>query len=717
MTERGDSLLPEPKLPERIKRLNELANNLWWSWHQPARDLFRSLDYTLWRTSGHNPVKQLGDISQDKLQAAAIDQEFLNLYDSVMSVFDAAVNGQESWFNSEYPDHAGELIAFFSAEFAIHNSLPIYAGGLGILAGDICKEASDLGVPIVGVGFMYPQGYFRQKISVEGWQEENYRHLNFDEAPVNPVLTAQGQVMLTEVELENRPVFTRLWQVRVGRVNIYLLDTNVEENPPLDRQLSARLYTADREQRIQQEIILGIGGVRALRALGIRPKLWHANEGHTAFMMLERVREDVANGSTFDEAVKKVQASTIFTTHTPVPAGHDIFPVSLIEKYFREYSPALGADFGAFLKLGQQYGASDQSFNMTALGLKMAEHRNSVSKLHEEVTRRMWHGLWPEANIEEVPITHITNGIHVLSWVAPEMSNLYEKHLGRDISRRYDDTSLYEKVLEIPDEEIWRVREALRSKLVGAMQERVQKCWAEGDCTAQQIVALGALISPDVLTVGFVRRFAEYKRPGLIFQDIERLKRLVTNPWHPVQIIFAGKSHPADFASKFLLHNVYMMATAREFHGRISFVEDYDMHMARFLVQGVDVWLNTPRRLQEACGTSGMKAVTNGALHLSVRDGWWHEAYNGTNGWAVGDGPENFNPAEEDNTDAGSLYQLLEQQVVPLFYDRDRSGTPHGWVRMIKESIGSIVPFFSSRRMLKEYVRRMYLPSQGSSTT
>ncbi|MBI2852202.1 MAG: alpha-glucan family phosphorylase [Chloroflexi bacterium] len=701
--------LPEPKLPERIGRLYELANNLWWSWNPQARDLFRALDYPLWSTTSHNPVRQIHGMSREKLEAAAGDQSFLSLYDTVIACFDADLKGETTWFDINHPERANELIAYFSAEFAFHNSLPIYAGGLGVLAGDLCKEASDLGVPLVGVGFMYPQGYFQQKISDEGWQEENYRQLNFEEAPVNLILTPEGHPLKILVEMENRNILTHIWLVRIGRVNIYLLDTNVEENAPLDRQLSARLYTADREQRIQQEIVLGIGGVRALRALGIQPTLWHANEGHTTFMTLERVRELVAAGISFAEAADRVQQKTVFTTHTPVPAGSDIFPVPMIEKYFQNFWQELGTDRDTFLKLGQQYGSGDQSFNMTVLGMKTASHRNAVSQLHKRVTQRIWHGLWPESQAEEVPVSNVTNGIHALTWVAAEMSRLYEKYLGKDIGQKYDDPDKWKPLFDIPDEEIWKARQQLRTRLIGAMQERVQKCWADGKCTAQQVVGLGALIKPDTLTIGFVRRFTEYKRPSLIFQDIERLKRIINNPWQPVQIVFAGKSHPADFTSKFLLHQVYTVAIDRGFQGRIAFVEDYDMHIARYLVQGVDVWLNTPRRLQEACGTSGMKAAINGVLHLSVPDGWWYEAFNGKNGWVIGESADSFNPSTEDETDAKALYDLLEKEVVPLFYKQDRSGIPHGWIGMMKESIASILPFFNSRRMVKEYVDGMYL--------
>jgi glycogen phosphorylase len=708
------SMLSGLRIPERIGRLEELANNLWWSWHLQARDLFRALDYPLWRLSGHNPVKQLREISLDKLAAAATDPTFLNLYDSVMSAFDAEMSDKDSWFSTKYPNALDGPVAYFSMEFAIHNSLPIYAGGLGVLAGDTCKEASDLGLPLVGVGFMYPQGYFHQHIATEGWQEEVYSQLNFDEAPINPINPVHRSKWcgpLIQLRLGDRPLYIGVWQVRLGQGNIYLLCCDVEGNAPQDQQLCARLYAADQEERIQQEIVLGIGGVRVLRALGIKPSVWHANEGHCAFVMLERVSEEVEKGATFAEALSKVRASTVFTTHTPVPAGTDIFPVTLIEKYFHSYWESLGINRETFLELGRQDGTSDQAFNMTVLGLKMAEHRNAVSQIHGKIARRMWHGLWPEVKEDDVPISHITNGIHLPTWVAREMRYLYEKHLGQDVSKRYDDTSLRELMLNIPDEELWAVHQSLKRKLIGAMIERARQCSTERECKAMQVLAMGSLLDQDVLTIGFVRRFTAYKRPELIFHDVERLKHIITDRWHPVQIIFAGKSHPADLPSKQLLHDVYVLATDREFQGRIAFVEDYDIHMAHYLVQGVDVWLNAPRRLYEASGTSGMKAAVNGVPHLSVRDGWWYEGYNGTNGWAIGDEVEKYDRTEEDKSDAAALYRLLEEEIVPLYYQRDRNGVPHGWVHMVREAIDSIAPRFCTRRMLKEYIEQMYIPA------
>jgi starch phosphorylase len=701
-------------LPKRIGRLDELAHNLWWSWHQQARDLFRALDYPMWRITGHNPVKQLRDLNPDKLKAAANDPAFLSLYDSVLAAFDAEMSDQSKWFNTNYPNLLSGPVAYFSMEFAIHNSLPIYAGGLGILAGDICKEASDLGLPVVGVGFMYPQGYFHQRISPEGWQEEIYGQLDFSETPITPVSPPGGRGPLVKIQLNDRSVHIGAWRIEVGRTTVYLLDTNVEENALQDRQLSARLYIADRELRIQQEMVLGIGGVRVLRALGIKPALWHANEGHTAFMMLERIREEVEKGATFDKALQKVRATTAFTTHTQVPAGHDIFSTELVDRSFQNYWGSLGIDRDKFLGLGRQDGDGGQAFNMTALALNMSAQCNAVSQLHGNVARRMWHVLWPELKEDEVPIIQVTNGIHVPTWVAPEMSRLYEKYLGEDWLEKHDDPKLWERVLDIPDEELWAARELLKRKLKGAMLDWAEQRWTEAEVMPQQVLAMGALLHPELLTIGFVRRFAEYKRPALIFRDLERLKRLIKNRWRPIQIIFAGKCHPADFPSKYLLHQVYCLATDRDFQGRIAFVEDYDIHMARYLVQGVDVWLNNPRRLNEACGTSGMKASLNGVPHLSVRDGWWYEGYNVENGWAIGDGPVSRNAEEEDRADAEALYRLLEEKIVPLYYERDRSGVPHGWVGVIKEAIRTLVPRFCARRMLKEYTDQLYLPAAKS---
>jgi starch phosphorylase len=705
-------------LPERIGRLGELSNNLWWSWHPQGRALFRMLDYPLWKLSGHNPVQQLYEISPEKLQSAVADSDFLSLYDTAITAFDEEMTDDHSWYALKYPAFRQNPIAYISMEFALHNSLPIYAGGLGVLAGDLCKEASDLGIPIVAVGFMYPQGYFQQRISAEGWQEEKYSQLDFSIAPVTAISSGDGRQCLVEVQIKDRILHIGAWLVRLGRVDLYLLDTDIEDNIPEDRELSRRLYTADREHRLQQEILLGIGGVRVLRALGIEPSIWHANEGHTAFMMLERIREEVARGVKFDDALAAVQKTSIFTTHTPVPAGHDIFSTELIEQYFQNFWPSLGIDRETFLDLGRHAGSGETSFNMTILSLKTSEHRNAVSLLHGKVTRRMWCNLWLNCSEDNAPIKYITNGINVPTWIALEARRLYDKYLGADWVNRHDDVELWKHIEDIPDEELWRVRVLLKRKLFHFIIERAQERWAKEAATPQQILAMGSLLDHDALTIGFVRRFAEYKRPDLLFKDVQRLEKIINDPLRPVQIIFAGKSHPADTASKKLLQNVHTMARDRAFQGRIAFLEDYDMRLARYLAQGVDVWLNTPRRLQEASGTSGMKAALNGVLHLSVLDGWWFEAYNGENGWSIGDASPKASKEEEDKSDVESLYAILENQLVPLYYQRERNGVPREWLAMVKRSIRSIVPVFNSRRMLKEYCEKMYLPAiQGMTAS
>jgi starch phosphorylase len=702
------------KLPRRIGRLHEIAGNLWWSWHEDARQAFRSLDYELWRATGHNPVKQLALMSPDKLEAASKDPSFLELYDSVTQQLDADMSGEKTWFFRSFPDRLQDQIAYFSAEFAIHNSLPIYAGGLGVLAGDICKEASDLGLPMLAVGYMYPQGYFHQRVSVEGWQQEVYTQLSFEEAPISRCAWPLGCGPLVAVEIGDKTVYVSVWLVKVGRVNLYLLDTNVEENGPAERTLSARLYTADPEERLRQLIVLGAGGVRALRLLGMNPSVWHANEDHTGFMMLERLREEIENGQPLTAAIDTVRAGTIFTTHTPVLAGHNSFSIGLLDRYYHHFWESLGIDREAFLALGRYPGLEPGRFSMTALAFRLSSQANGVSRLHGMVARRMWHNLWPEAREDDVPIKHVTNGVHLPTWQAPEITGLCYKYLGAEYFERHDSPSFCDCIKDIPDESFWEVRQLLKTRLIRLIQDRAQRRWVEDSVPPQQVPAMGTLLDPYALTIAFSRRFAEYKRPYLILFYLERLKKLITNQLRPVQVVFAGKPHPADLPAKHLLHQVYQVAMDRGFQGRIAFLEDYDMHLSRDLVRGVDVWLNNPRRLQEASGTSGMKAAVNGVINLSVRDGWWDEAYNGDNGWAIG-GLKEETPSDEDRADADALYALLENVIVPLFYDRDRAGVPHGWVRLAKESVRTVSPVFSARRMVKEYAEKMYLPAAAAN--
>lgn len=697
-------------LPKRIARLADLAGNLWWTWQPEAQRLFQRLDPVRWEEVRHNPVALLRQAERARLNAAAQSPAYLELYDRVLAEFDRAMAG-ETWFARTYPEHAGLSIAYFSTEFGIHEAFPVYAGGLGVLAGDHLKEASDLGVPLVGVGLLYQNGYFTQRITEDGWQEALYERLDLENLPLVPVAGPDGRPLQVTVEIAGRPVRARIWRLSVGRVPLYLLDTDLPENAPTDRELSARLYDGDPERRIAQEMILGIGGVRALRAIGIHPAVWHLNEGHSAFSILERLREHRSEGLSFEEAAARVRATTVFTTHTPVPAGHDRFSLSLVERVFAGYWEQLGLSFKEFCELARQDEPWGPTFNMTVLALRFADHRNAVSELHGQVTRRMWAHLWPDRPVESVPIRHVTNGVHVGTWLARRMRLLYQRYLGPDWLEHLDDPTVWERVLEIPDEELWTVRRHLKRKLIAFMRERARRRWQRNHVPPIQIVASGVVLDPYALTIGFARRFALYKRAYLLFRDPDRLRRLVNDPYRPVQIILAGKAHPADEPAKRLIQEIYRLIKDPSFGGRIAFIEDYDMEVARHLVQGVDVWLNTPRRPLEASGTSGQKAALNGVLNLSVLDGWWREGYNGANGWAIGEDREYEDPQAQDEADAASLYELLEKAVVPLYYDVEADGIPHRWLRMVKESIRSLAPFFNTRRMLKEYLQEMYRPA------
>ncbi|MDP1568791.1 MAG: alpha-glucan family phosphorylase [Vicinamibacterales bacterium] len=698
-------------IPARLHRLPELALDLWWSWHQDARQLFRALDYPLWRAVAHNAVRLLQAIDPQKLVAAAENPELLARYDRAVAGLDSARTSKGTWWASQSDDINGRAIAYFSAEFALHQSLPIYAGGLGVLAGDHCKEASDLGVPLIGIGFMYPQGYFHQRVSNDGWQEEQYERINWAAAPIRAAITPDGKPCITAVPLGDRTVLVAVWRVNLGRVKLLLLDTDLEENQPWDRDLSARLYGGDRETRIQQEVILGIGGVRVLRAMGITPAVWHLNEGHAAFVALQRIREGLEKGATFDAALEEVRATTVFTTHTPVPAGHDAFPFHLVEKHLAGCWGDLGESRARFLALGEHDSGSGPLFNMTALAMRSASRINAVSQLHGEVTREMWRSMWPDRPVAEIPVGAITNGVHVPTWLSSETTTLLDRYLGADWLEHHDEQALCDRLGEIPDEELWAMRQALRSYLFGFIRERSRQRWTAERVSPNRVVAGGAMLDPEALTIGYARRFAAYKRPELIFTDVERLARILNGANRPVQIVFAGKAHPADDPAKHHLQRVFKRALDPLFAGRIAFIDDYDLHLAHYLVQGCDVWLNNPRKPLEASGTSGMKAAINGVPHLSIGDGWWAEGYNGTNGWLI---ESQTNPDDHDATDAAdadALYRLLEDVVVPAFYDRDARGVPTRWMQVVREAMRSNLPRFSSRRMLKDYIQQMYLPA------
>ena len=645
------------------------------------------------------------------LQRAANDPIWLKRYDEALAKLDDARAARNTWFGQAHPELNGQTVAYFSAEFALHQSLPIYAGGLGVLAGDHCKEASDLGVPLIGIGFMYPQGYFHQRITGDGWQQEGYEKLNWADVAIEPATTADGQPCITAVPLGDRTVLVAVWRVRLGRVKLYLLDTDLEENAAWDRSLSARLYGGDRETRVQQEIILGIGGVRALRALGWSPSVWHLNEGHAAFVVLQRIREFVDQGSSFESALEEVRRTTVFTTHTPVPAGHDAFNFQLVEKHLAGAWGSLGPLRSRFLALGEHDSGGGPQFNMTALALRASASINGVSQLHGEVTREMWSSIWPDNAKAELPIKFITNGVHVPTWVSHDMGQLFSRYFGEDWIDRHDDPALWDRILSVPDEDLWRTRLLLRNYMFSFIRQRARALWTQDRLSASRVQAAGTLLDSDALTIGFARRFTGYKRPDLIFRDPERLARILTTPGRPVQIVFAGKSHPADDTGKHRLQGVYRHALDPAFGGRIAFVEDYDLHVAHFLVQGCDIWLNNPRKPLEASGTSGMKASINGVPHMSIGDGWWAEGYNGRNGWAIDGGNTSGDEGAVDAADADALYRLLEDQVVPAFYDRGPDLVPHRWLQIVKEAIRTVAPQFSARRMVKEYVERMYLPA------
>lgn len=700
-------------LPERISRLNDVAYNLWWTWSNPARVLFKELHPVLWDVVEHNPVLFLHRIDQGRLKRAAQDSRFLQRYDRVVKAFDRMLDEEDvsTWIGRHHPDLVGKTVAYFSAEFGLHRALPIYSGGLGVLAGDHTKEASDMGIPLVGVSLLYRQGYLRQRIDHFGWQHDVPANLDPHAEPTTQVVNDDGSPVLIAVDLQDGsgPLRLAVWRVQVGRVSIYLLDSDVDGNPEWTRQLSSRLYGGDTEHRLRQEIVLGIGGVRLLRALGIEPTYWHANEGHAALHMVERLRELVADGVALDEAVDTVRRHTVFTTHTPVPAGHDVFPGDMIGRYFSNYWGELGLDRDGFLKLGQIKG--EPGFNFTALSMRLAAHINGVSEKHGEVSREMWAHIWPGIEEQDVPIRSITNGVHMRTWISSIVRPLYDQYLPPNWRDQQENPLVWETVQNIPDDAFWAVHRQAKQALIDEMDERARRRYAEGTFDAWQVLSSGAFQNANVLTIGFARRFATYKRATLIFRDMDRLARILTDPDNPVQLIFAGKAHPADEGGKRFIQEIYTKARDPRFAGRIAFAEDYEMGLASLLVAGVDVWLNNPHYPLEASGTSGMKAAANGALNCSILDGWWMEGFESdeSNGWGIAS--TDLEGDAQDEAEANAIYDTLEQKVVPLYYRRDADGLPRDWIERSKKSISTVSPKFSTRRMLIDYVTELYAPA------
>ena len=701
-----------PCLPDRLQPLHTIAYNLSWCWNADAVALFHRIDPDLFETVDHSPVRLLSSTDQASFDALAQDDGFLAHMDRVAEALNHYLNAK-TWFQENYKKDQDIRIAYFSAEFGIHESVPVYSGGLGVLAGDHLKSASDLGLPLSGVSLMYREGYFRQYLNVDGWQQERYPENDFFSLPLIAELDDKGQPILVPAPLPGRDVLLRIWRIQVGRVPLYLLDANIPQNHPEDRNITAQLYGGDQNTRIQQEIILGIGGLRALRALGKEPNVCHMNEGHAAFVGWERVRilmeEKKLDFATAAEAVK---AGTCFTTHTPVPAGNDAFPPAMIDQYLGGYISQLGLNHSQFFALGRQHPENDsEPFGMTVLAIKLSNTSNGVSKLHGEVSRKMWQGIWPTLPTAEVPIGSITNGVHTQSWLAPELAQLFDRYLGIQWEEKPTDFAIWKRVEQIPDEELWRIHVRRRERLISFARGRLRTQLQRRGAPPSDVKAAGEILNPDALTVGFARRFATYKRGDMIFRDVERLAKLVNDTARPVQFIFAGKAHPKDNGGKELIARVVQMAKRPEYRNRVVFLEDYDMNVARYLVQGVDVWLNNPRRPLEASGTSGMKAAANGALNLSILDGWWCEGYDGDNGWAIGAGEEYTDLHLQDEVESRALYELLERDIAPLFYQRGNDSLPRGWIRRMKRDILTLIPAFNTNRMVAEYLVKCYLPS------
>jgi starch phosphorylase len=709
-----------PNLPERLTPLARIVHNLWWCWNPDAIDLFRRLDNDLWQRTNHNPAEMLGLVTPEQYRTLLQDDVFLSHLDRVYADLEQ-YRSYSTWFDRVHGAAAkGGRIGYFSLEFGVHECLQIYSGGLGILAGDHLKSASDLGVPLIGVGLLYRRGYFHQYLNHDGWQQERNPEVDYFNLPIVREKRAGGEPAVVTVEYPEGPAQAAIWRVQVGRVPLFLLDTNLETNRPEHREITGQLYGGDNDLRIRQEILLGIGGIRALDALGLTPAACHMNEGHSAFLAIERIRNFMRSyGLNFEEARVAVAATNVFTTHTPVPAGNDVFSLERMRNYFTQYCDELGISIDDFIALGQEGGKlnENEGFCMTVLALHTAAHRNGVSALHGSVSRKMWQGVWPGVPQHELPITHVTNGIHTQSWLSDEMARLYNRYLGPRWLEDPVDQRIWERVVQIPDSELWRSHERLRARLVAYSRRRLREQLEQRGAHRSIIRQADEVLDPEVLTIGFSRRFAAYKRATLIFQDPDRLARIMNEPERPLQLIFAGKAHPRDTLGKELIRKVVHFAKQERFRRRLVFVEDYDISAARYLVQGCDVWLNNPRRPLEASGTSGMKVVPNGGLNLSILDGWWCEGYRGNNGWAIGGSEDDGDHTHQDEVEGLALYDLLEKEVVPIFYRRGTDNLPRDWIAMMKASIRSGCPVFNTNRMLEEYSERFYLPSLTHAET
>lgn len=700
-------------------RLEGLSSNLWWSWDPDGVNMFRDLDPALWSKLHHNPIALLQEIPFNRLEERAGQIVLHSRLNHVYRRYQEYLKSEQTWGST----HCGVLrarpVAYFSAEFGLHESVPIYSGGLGILAGDHIKSASDLAVPLIGIGLLYQEGYFRQQIDLAGWQQEHYLRANVEQLPIAPALDREGKPVQIEIETRSGKIYARVWKAAVGRCTLLLLDSDVEGNAAEDRELTARLYGGDNRVRIRQELVLGIGGVRALRALGISPGVLHLNEGHSAFAGLEHMRHRMhEEGISFDEAGRRVSRQTVFTTHTPVPAGHDRFSRDLIEEHLGPLRDALGINSEHLMGLGRvNPWDQGEEFCMTVLALKHSRRANAVSSLHGEVSRAMWTSLWPGRPEEEVPIGHITNGVHVPTWLAPSMNQTYARHFGPDWHVRSGEPEVWQGIERVDDGELWETHVALKARLLSFVRQEAARQAARRGESHEVCEQLGRALSLDALTIGFARRFATYKRANLVLRDLERMSELVNDPQRPIQFVFAGKAHPRDHPGKEVLRYIFELSRDPRFAGKIVFLEDYDMNVARHLIQGVDVWLNNPRRPLEASGTSGQKVVLNGGLNLSVLDGWWAEAYDGMNGFAIGMGETHTNIDIHDQRDMDALLKTLTGEVIPLYYNRDQDGLPRGWISRMKRAIRTLGWRFNADRMVMDYVRHCYIPAAGGTSS
>ena len=702
-----------PQLPKRIGKLSEISNNLWWSWNTEFLRLFKMIDKDLWETCEKNPVKFLKRVSQDRLEAAATNTEFLKEYDRLAKEFDDYVTSKNTWFSNKYPGNKKDLIAYFSAEYGLDQTIPIYSGGLGILSGDHLKSASDLGIPLVAVGLLYKNGYFHQKINGYGDQETEYNNIELSNLPINPVKDGNGEELKIYVKFENRKVYLKVWQINVGRIKLYLLDSDIDENSPEDREVTLKLYGGDQEMRIKQEIVLGMGGTNLLtRALGLNPTVYHMNEGHSAFLILELIKNIIKEKKVSFEVAKDIASSkTVFTTHTPVPAGNDIFPIALVEKYFKEFWPRLNLDREEFLKLGMKPCTElEPGFNMGILALKVAGKKNGVSKLHGAVSRELFGDVWPEIAANESPITYVTNGIHTCSWLAPSLKELYNKYLIPYWQDNIHQDEVWKNINNIPNQELWGIHQQRKQKLLELVKESTTNRLRRSGYSYEEINDITSKLNANALTIGFARRFATYKRATLIFKDLERITQILNNADRPVQLIFAGKAHPADKEGQDLIKRIHEISMMPQFKGKIFLLENYNIAMSRYLVSGVDVWLNNPRRPMEASGTSGQKASVNGVINFSVLDGWWAEGYNQENGWTIGTNAEFTSYEEQDIADSQSMYRTLEEKIIPTYYEKDENGISEKWMRIMKNSIISTGGKYSTSRMLVDYTNNLYMP-------